>query len=356
MIVFNNWQISCTGVIAQQYDNLTRKVEIVGELPEGYEWSLLVECGENKDTLHLERTAAGAEVVLTQDNLSVSGYYKLQLRGNLAEDTSKTRHTNPVQTFVPASLSGVGQWPEMPSEFAQIEQRLLELNAHAQSSEQGAKDAAASAKTYSEQAQAVAGNIPYVGENGNWFIGGEDSGVPATGDSGFSIYYSHITDWHGEVGTSHRITLEDVQAYGKELQKGDIIVTLRGNGDIAFYAVVSNRVDTDGWIIRCLAIVASSYSIYFCTKTVFAGVGANDYVPVDTIRLGKAPLKEGDLIITANARLALVTGIGTDYLGTQVAGCEILGCWSDNVLTSPDGTQWQLTVDNSGNLTTTKLS
>lgn len=40
------------------------------------------------------------------------------------------RHTNVLTVFIPPSLSGDGQWPELPSEFSQAEQRLLALNAH----------------------------------------------------------------------------------------------------------------------------------------------------------------------------------------------------------------------------------
>ena len=36
MIVFNNWQISVTGLIARQYDNLSRRIDVEGDLPAGY--------------------------------------------------------------------------------------------------------------------------------------------------------------------------------------------------------------------------------------------------------------------------------------------------------------------------------
>ena len=142
MIAFNNWQISCTEIIARQYDNKTQKVEVVGKLPDGYAWALLVECGKNKDTLLLERTDRGTEVVLTKDNLSISGNYRLQLRASLLEDPSVTRHTNTVQAYVPASLTGAGEWPKVPTEFTQIEQRLMSINS----------------------------NPPVPGENGYWML------------------------------------------------------------------------------------------------------------------------------------------------------------------------------------------
>ena len=40
------------------------------------------------------------------------------------------RHTNCIDIDIPSSLSGDGVWPEVPSEFSQMEQRLNDLYAH----------------------------------------------------------------------------------------------------------------------------------------------------------------------------------------------------------------------------------
>lgn len=410
MIIFNNWQISSTGVLAQQYDNLTRKVEIVGELPEGYEWSLLVECGENKDTLHLERTSAGAEVVLTQDNLSVSGYYKLQLRGNLAEDTSKTRHTNPVQTYVPASLTGTGEWPEMPSEFAQIEQNILAAAAEtgeaatraenagkvvasskeaaarsaeaaaaaakiakdsatdaaasesgAKTAEQGAKDAQqgaqaseASAKACSERVQAVAGNIPYIGANGNWFIGNQDTGVPGKGDPGRSIYYG--TNVLGRsIGHHYTVSPDYFDANGNELFIGDMLISTFDQGGTWLYRVTQITNGSAG--ATCLTRLDGPAIYYYAGNVPEVPAGAAPGLLIANLRLGGKELQEGDLIIAEDGQLLRATQ-GTDPNGKYRYGEVLCSLKGDpgNVLTSPDGTRYQLTVDNSGNLTTTKLS
>lgn len=128
MIIFNNWQITAPrSVIARQYDNLSRRLEVVGNLPEGYTWSILVQVGSAMDVITLEPMEGGAGVTLTADQLSQSGYYQMQLRGTQVD---VVRHTNVISVFIPASLSGDGQWPTLPSEFTQAEQRIRELNEH----------------------------------------------------------------------------------------------------------------------------------------------------------------------------------------------------------------------------------
>ena len=79
MIVFKDWQIAITGTIARQYDNLSRRIDVTGDLPEGFTWRLLVQCGSNADTILLTPTDTGVGAVLTADNLSVAGEYENQL-------------------------------------------------------------------------------------------------------------------------------------------------------------------------------------------------------------------------------------------------------------------------------------
>ena len=130
MIVFNNWTITVTGLIARQYDNLSRRIDVEGDLPTGYTWQLLVQSGGNADTLLLQPTENGAGVVLTADNLSKSGEYYFQLRGVLEADGVTKQHTNVVSAHIPKSLTGVGNWPEVPTEFYQVEANILELYQH----------------------------------------------------------------------------------------------------------------------------------------------------------------------------------------------------------------------------------
>ena len=130
MILFDNWTISVVGFVARQYDNLSRRIDVEGNLPDGYTWQLLVQSGGNADTLLLQPTENGVGVVLTEDNLSKSGEYYFQLCGVLKADGVTKQHTNVVSAYIPKSLTGIGIWPEVPKEFYQIEANILELNSH----------------------------------------------------------------------------------------------------------------------------------------------------------------------------------------------------------------------------------
>ena len=157
MIVFNNWQISVTGLIARQYDNLSRRIDVEGDLPAGYTWQLLVQSGGNADTILLEATETGAGALLTADNLSKAGEYYIQLRGVLEADGVTRRHTNVVSAYIPESLTGLGTWPEVPTEFAQIEQRCAASMIAAESAAEAAKaDADLAAALAAEVAEKAA--------------------------------------------------------------------------------------------------------------------------------------------------------------------------------------------------------
>jgi len=127
MIQFHDWEIAAKGDFAHQFDNLSRTLLVSGDLPDGWEWSMLVQVGEAMDILHLEPMEGGVGLVLTADQLSKAGYYQMQLRGRKGE---MVRHTNMIHLRVPKSLTGDGRWPTLPSEFSQAEARISELNSH----------------------------------------------------------------------------------------------------------------------------------------------------------------------------------------------------------------------------------
>lgn len=128
MIKFDNWRILNQGkVLARQYDNLTRELRVEGIIPEGWTWDLLVQAGKNLDIIRLNQGENSLSVILTSEMLALSGYYALQLRATQGE---KVRHTNVLRVYVPESLSGNAQWPELPTEFSQAEAIIRELNAH----------------------------------------------------------------------------------------------------------------------------------------------------------------------------------------------------------------------------------
>ena len=119
-----------TSEVARQYDDNSRRLVVTGELPEGWAWSMLVRaggCAQYLNIISLGPVDGGVGVTLTADMVPISGYYTMQLRGT---NGGQTRHTNAVVVTIPASLSGDAQWPEVPSEFSQIEANIIALNQH----------------------------------------------------------------------------------------------------------------------------------------------------------------------------------------------------------------------------------
>lgn len=140
MLLFSDWTIKTDGdLIARQYDNLTRELLVMGTLPEGWAWELLVQAGGSVNVIALSPRKGGVGVTLTAEMLTKAGLYALQLRGGRGEEV---RHTNVIQVVVPTSLVGDATWPELPSEFSQAEANIRALNAHP----------------------------PYAGSNGYWMI------------------------------------------------------------------------------------------------------------------------------------------------------------------------------------------
>ena len=125
---FSSWHIEASeGILGRQYDNLAHQIVVVGSLPEGYSWDMLVECRGKYNIIPLTVNAAGASATLTADQLALSGYYDFQLRGT---QDSVIHHTNSTQVFIPDTIVGPGTWPVLPTEFSQAEAAIKELNAH----------------------------------------------------------------------------------------------------------------------------------------------------------------------------------------------------------------------------------
>ena len=168
MIQYSNWQLSnpCGTPIARQYDNLSVSLIVVGDLPDGWEWAMLVECQSNLNIIPLSPVEGGVGATLTDDMLALSGYYTMQLRGTQG---GVVRHTNQIQVFIPESLSGDAQWPEVPSEFTEIEQTIIAIN----------------------------NNPPKPGINGFWLIYNtetgeyEESDIPLPEGGGFGYQIGH---------------------------------------------------------------------------------------------------------------------------------------------------------------------
>ena len=159
MIVFDSttWTISLPpgeSPIARQFDNLTRSITVTG-VPEGWDWTLLVQASGKLDLIALETMEGGVGVTLTAQMLAINGLYSLQLRGTQGE---LVRHTNVLQgIMIPASLSGSDTWPTVPSEFTQLEQRVQALAAETETAADQAQAAAEGVAANAQAAQEAAG-------------------------------------------------------------------------------------------------------------------------------------------------------------------------------------------------------
>jgi len=153
MILFENWNIQADEqLLARQHDHMTRTLMVTGNLPQDWEWTMLVQAGEHMDLLPLRPTQGGVGITLTAQQLALSGHYTLQLRGTCQD---RVRHTNTIVAYIPPSLSGDTHWPTLPSEFTAFEARMQSYCLHP----------------------------PTIAENGNWLLWNgstyEDSGYSA---------------------------------------------------------------------------------------------------------------------------------------------------------------------------------
>ena len=71
MIQFKDWRLEWDGSpVAMQFDNGSVRLEIVGEMPTGYDWELLMREPEGgMDILTLEKQPDGVGVLLKRENL-----------------------------------------------------------------------------------------------------------------------------------------------------------------------------------------------------------------------------------------------------------------------------------------------
>ena len=126
MIEFKDWQIWADPRLSlQQNDHLSRELIVSGLLPEGWDWTMLVQVEDQMDLWPLHpRAEGGVSILLTAQQLGPGGFYRMQLRGTRGE---VTRHTNVITLFIPRSLCGDKQWPVLPTAFSELEQRLLAI-------------------------------------------------------------------------------------------------------------------------------------------------------------------------------------------------------------------------------------
>lgn len=122
----DRWRIS-TPVESEAYqlDNNAHKLSVVGELPDGYLWTMYVSVyGKYKNSIMLTRDDEGASATLSADDLAYGDTkYAMQLVG--VKDNI-TRKTNEISVYIPRSLiDGDADWPDSPDVFEQAQAAVI---------------------------------------------------------------------------------------------------------------------------------------------------------------------------------------------------------------------------------------
>ena len=201
MIRLDNWWVSLDlgdRMIGYESDHLHRRLEIAADLDAGWAVKLDMALGKAKNVVDLERTGDVLWVDLTRDILASDGLYRCQLRG-LKGDT--VAHSNQFELLVSGSINAAEAFPSVePSELAQMEARVTQAKAAAVAAADRAEAAAVhppklsgdqtwmvwdlESGAYQDTGVYSGGAAPNIGPDGNWVVGGVDTGVSATGPRG----------------------------------------------------------------------------------------------------------------------------------------------------------------------------
>ena len=201
MIELKNWRVRMEvrdRELGYESDHLHRRLEIAADLDAGWAVKLDMALGKAKNVVDLERTGDVLWVDLTRDILASDGLYRCQLRG-LKGDT--VAHSNQFELLVSGSINAVEAFPSVePSELAQMEARVTQAKADAVAAADRAEAAAVhppklsgdqtwmvwdlESGAYQDTGVYSGGAAPNIGPDGNWVVGGVDTGVSATGPRG----------------------------------------------------------------------------------------------------------------------------------------------------------------------------
>lgn len=201
MIRLDNWRVTLEvgdRELGYESDHLHRRLEIAADLDAGWAVKLDMALGKAKNVVDLERTGDVLWVDLTRDILASDGLYRCQLRG-LKGDT--VAHSNQFELLVSGSINAAEAFPSVePSELAQMEARVTQAKADAVAAADRAEAAAVhppklsgdqtwmvwdlESGAYQDTGVYSGGAAPNIGPDGNWVVGGVDTGVSATGPRG----------------------------------------------------------------------------------------------------------------------------------------------------------------------------
>lgn len=184
MITMQNWRVTVPPGDVQigfEHDHLTARLEIQTDAPPGWSFKLDVQAKYRKNIIDLTRDGDMLSVDLTRSMLAADGLYRCQLRGINGE---QVRHTNAFDLYVGDSIGATEAFPDpLPSEFAQMEQRVseqAEIAAHPPVIADSGNWLVWSDGSYTDSGVTARGQTPEI-VGGYWYIGGVNTGVPASG-------------------------------------------------------------------------------------------------------------------------------------------------------------------------------
>ncbi|MCQ2316346.1 MAG: hypothetical protein MJZ85_06645 [Bacteroidales bacterium] len=103
-------------------------MRLAGDIPEGYQWELLISHEEYLDVIHLDADGDEYRTLLTAEQLAFDGDYEMQLR---AFSDYLVKHSTKTVVRIGETISGDEQWPEVPTVFSQMLDRAEEALAAA---------------------------------------------------------------------------------------------------------------------------------------------------------------------------------------------------------------------------------
>ena len=201
MIELQNWHVGMNVAdrkIGFEGDHLYHKLMIATDLDTGWAVKLDMALGQTKNVVDLEQSGNMLWVELTRDILAADGLYCCQLRGLKGD---MVVHSNQFVLKVSGSINAVDAFPDLePSELAQMEARVTQAKADAVAAADRAEAASVQppklsgdqtwmvwdleSGAYQDTGVYSGGAAPNIGPDGNWVVGGVDTGVSATGPRG----------------------------------------------------------------------------------------------------------------------------------------------------------------------------
>lgn len=100
-------------MIAHQHDNGSATLTVSGDIPDGWDWDMLVQAGGDLNIIRLQPMKTGIGVILTDDMVAKAGTYTMQLRGTFQRDGTTVKHTNMVELWKKRPLIG-WRWKAPP--------------------------------------------------------------------------------------------------------------------------------------------------------------------------------------------------------------------------------------------------